>query len=86
MHIRTTWGGKTKISQNEHWGKVRQTLQETSNRHMLIWCADANGQLGTQNTIEHGCCKIVGPHVKQENKKGNGETFYRHVNNTTRYQ
>jgi len=37
---------------------------------MLIWRADANGKLGTQNTIEHGGCKIVGPRVKQENRKG----------------
>jgi len=77
-------GGKTKVSQNEQWGKVRQTLQETSNRHLLIWRSGANGQLGTQNTIEHGGCKIVGPHVKQEKqKKEMGEIYYKHVNNTT---
>jgi len=51
---------------------------------MLIWCADANGQLGTQNTIEHGGCEIVGPRVKQEKQtREMGGTYYRHVNNTT---
>ena len=36
--------GKTKIQQKEHWGEVENTIEAFPNRHMLIWCTDANGQ------------------------------------------
>ena len=41
--------GYTSTDRKKHWGEVEQTIQEIPKRHMVIWRADANGQLGRVN-------------------------------------
>ena len=43
---------------------------------MLIWFADANGQLEKQDTIEHGGVRIVGPQVEAEKQNGEMEEIF----------
>ena len=42
--------GYSKEEKKEHWGKTRHTIDTIPKRHMTIWCADANGQLGQKDT------------------------------------
>ena len=38
--------GKGKKEQKDHWRQVKETLEIIPTRHIIIWCADANGQIG----------------------------------------
>ena len=38
--------GHAEEDRRQHWGEVREIPNKTCKRHMTIWCADANGQLG----------------------------------------
>ena len=38
--------GKNKAEQQEHWEEVQKTIKEIPTKHLIIWCADANGQIG----------------------------------------
>jgi len=38
--------GKTKQEQHEHWKHVHEVVKDTPRRHLIIWRADANGQMG----------------------------------------
>ena len=35
-----------KEEQKEHWGKVEIVIEPIPRKHMAIWCANTNGQLG----------------------------------------
>ena len=68
--------GKTKTEQQEHWKMVQQTLKTTPRKHLTIWCADANGQIGKITQEEEKPRRIFGPYVKQEKaEKGNGRAI-----------
>ena len=66
----------------QSWQGVRGIADATCKRHMIIWCADANGQLGgeedaaDQNTNpDNAVEKIIGPTQEQQRQKTHwGET------------
>ena len=41
--------GYTSLERKQQWGKVEQIIRQIPKCHMLIWCTDANGQLGRIN-------------------------------------
>jgi len=68
--------GKKKTEQKAHWEQVQNTINEIPNKHILICCADTNGQLGQHTNEENGSVKIVGPYAKaKQTEKGNGQSF-----------
>jgi len=65
--------GYNNHEKNKHWEQVGKMLQEIPRKHMKIWGADANGQLGRDTTRPEQYNKIIGPFTKQATPgKGNG--------------
>ena len=68
--------GKTKVEQDAHWKQAQQTIADTPSKHLKIWCADANGQIGKIKQEEQKPRGIFGPFRKQEEaEKGNGKSI-----------
>lgn len=38
--------GERNPDQKEHWGEAQQSTQWTPGKHLIIWRADANGEIG----------------------------------------
>jgi len=65
--------GYTEQERQERWGKVQQTIGQIPKRHMSLWGADTNGELGRDADRPEKYLKSIGPltiHDKPE--KGNG--------------
>ena len=63
--------GHTEEDRRQHWEEVNEILTNTCKRHMIIWCADANGRLGSDEATEapktnkyNATTKIVGPYAR----------------------
>ena len=41
--------GHVEAERRQHCEEVKEILHKTCKRHMIIWCRDANGQLGREN-------------------------------------
>ena len=51
IHIISTYAphnGQTEEMKRKHWGDVQELLSKTCKRRLIIWGADANGQLGNR--------------------------------------
>ena len=51
IHILSTYAphnGHTEAERKQQWEEFKEILNKTCKRHMIIWCADANGQLGRE--------------------------------------
>ena len=49
IQILTTYAphnGRAEEDRNQHWGEVKEILNKTCKRHMVIWRTDENGQIG----------------------------------------
>ena len=60
--------GRTEEDRRRRWKDVNEILQNTCKRHMIMWRADANGQLGSEEEVEeqntnqdNDTTKITGP-------------------------
>ena len=78
--------GHKEETRQQHWKDVNELLNKTSKRHLIIWGADANGQIGNneQNKEREQANKakrtkhIIGPYTKRKCiGKGNGTDLYR---------
>ena len=61
----------------EHWEKVTKQLGKIPKKHLKIWTADTNGQVG-RGSAKTGTkiAKIIGPETHSKNtEKGNGISF-----------
>jgi len=53
---------------------VQETIQQIPQKHLTIWRADTNGQIGKIAAEEEKTRRIIGPYTKQkEAEKGNGK-------------
>ena len=55
IHIVSTYAprnGHTEEARGKHWGGAKELLNETCRRHLILWGADANGQMGNRNQSE----------------------------------
>lgn len=89
IHIISTYAphsGHSEETRQQHWQEVQELLNKTSKQHLIIWGADANGQLGnrgTAKTTKHErqagqAQNIIGPYTRIENtEKGNGADLQR---------
>merc|ERR1712112_100296 len=77
IHVISTYAphsGHNEETRQQHWQDVKELLNKTSKQHLIIWGADANGQLGNRNKTEEvrhmrhaGQVKsIIGPYTKAE--------------------
>ena len=58
-----------------HWNMVNKWIESVPRRRLLIWCADANGQIAKDDKDDD---KIEGPYTNATyTEKGNGESLYR---------
>ena len=81
IQIITTYApnnGRTEEYRIQHWGEVKEILNMTCKRHMIIWRTDANGQIGWGE--EGGAVKkchihIIGPYARAK-KTGKGHGTY----------
>ena len=65
--------GYTQPEKQERWKNVQNTLGKIPKHHLTTWGADANGQLGRDETHPEKYHKIIGPLTKQTRpEKGNG--------------
>ena len=80
IQILTTYAphnGKTEEDRMQHWGEVKEILNKTCKRHMIIWRADANGQIGRDEgdgAEEHNAkamprATLLG-HIPEQKRKG----------------
>ena len=89
IHIISTYAprnGHTEGTERQHWGDVKELLSKTCERHLIVWGADANGQIGNRNheegekyaQKEHSDRRIIGPYAKaSETEQGNGARLLR---------
>ena len=69
IHILATYApqnGQAEAGRRHHWEAVKEILNKTCERQMLIWCADANGQLGSDKEEENE--KSPNENTTQENR------------------
>ena len=56
IHIISTYAphsGHREETRQQHWQEVQELLSKTSKQHLIIWGADANGQLGSRGKEKH---------------------------------
>ena len=71
-HNLCTPHGIHKSRKNDHWGKTRKTLSKIPQRHITIWGADANGQIGRTEGQPEQYHRAIGPYtLHQGMEKGN---------------
>ena len=80
--------GHTETDRRQQWGEVKETLNTTCERHMIIWCADANGQLGRdkeeeneKSPCENTTQKNRAIRKSKKQKKGMGRTLQEYAKN-----
>ena len=52
IHIISTYAphnGRNEETKNHHWGDVQELLNKTCKRHLILWGAAANGQIGNKD-------------------------------------
>ena len=49
----TPRNGHAEADRRQRWGEVKEILNKTCKRHMIIWCADANENLGRDKEEEN---------------------------------
>ena len=57
IHILPTYAphnGYSEEIKNQHWENVQELLNKTCKRHLIIWGAHANGQLGNKDKTDEG--------------------------------
>ena len=57
IHIISTYAphnGHAEAERRQHCGEVKEILNKTCKRHMVIWCTDSNGKLGKGGEEEGG--------------------------------
>ena len=75
IHIISTYAphnGHTEATKRIRWGDVKELLNKTCSRHLIIWVAVANGQIGNRNheeeekyaKKEHDDQRVIGPYAK----------------------
>jgi len=68
--------GYSKKEKAEHWQNAKHTLTQIPKRHLTIWRADANGQLGPVEEQKEEYRKIIGPHtLATQMEPGNGTSI-----------
>ena len=88
IHIISTYAphsGHSEETRQQHWQGVQELLNKTSKQHLIIWGADANGQLGSRGkdkTQKHErqagqAQNVVGPYTKMEKQKKEMEPTYK---------
>merc|ERR1712112_250354 len=89
IHVISTYAphiGHNEETRQQHWQDVQELLNKTSKQHLIIWGADANGQLGNRNKAEDTkhtkqagqTQSIIGPYTKaNQTEKGNGSGLHR---------
>ena len=70
--------GHKEEDRKHHWGEVKEILNKKYRRHMAIWRADANGQLGRdgaegeKHNKNNAIRNIIGPYTREiKTEKGN---------------
>ena len=61
--------GHAEEDRGQHWEEVKEILNQTCKRHMIIWCTDANGQLGrdkkkVKRHNENDARSKIGPYTR----------------------
>ena len=81
--------GHAEEDRTQHWKEVKGILNKTCKRHMIIWCADANGQLGRDKEEgkkpqrKHRTQQDRTIHRSKENRKNDmAHTLQDYANNT----
>ena len=79
IHILSTYAprsGHTEAERRHQWGEVNEILNRTCKRRMIIWRADANGQLGrdkeegkTERPNENTTRSKIGPYARAKTEK-----------------
>merc|ERR1712112_264940 len=88
IHIISTYAprsGHSEDSRQQHWQEVQELLNKTSKQHLIIWGADANGQLGSRGkgkTQKHErqagqAQNVVGPYTRMGKQKKETEPTYK---------
>ena len=89
IHIVSTYAprnGRNEETKNHHWEDVQELLSKTWKRPLILWGADANGQLGNKdktseekyNKKELNKGEIIGPYTKANTaEKGNGANLHK---------
>ena len=68
--------GKTKVEQQEHWKRVKEIVANTPRKHLTLWRAGANGQMGKLREGEETPQRIIGPYTKGRKAEiGNGRAI-----------
>ena len=81
--------GRAEEGRRHRRGDFKEITNKTCTRHMVIWRADANGQLGRDGEAEeeegqsatrnHASERIVGPYTRSGNRKGNGKKYNKYA-------
>ena len=53
----------------KHWKQVKLVLESTPKTHVILWCTDANGQLGNRLRTQPELAKIIGMNTKAIKQK-----------------
>ena len=70
--------GHAEADRRQHWGKVKELLNKTCKRRVIIWCADANGHRERKRGKREKCItekdahRKIGPYDRSKPEKGNG--------------
>ena len=79
--------GFNEKEKEDRWTHMEETLKRTPGKHIIIWRAYANGQIGNIPAEEATPRKIIGNQAKNENAEpGNGKEIRKYDTNKTRYQ
>ena len=78
--------GHAEETRHRHWEDVQELLNKTCKQHLIIWGADANGELGNKDKTEEekyvkkerNIRSIIGPYTRaQHTERGNGANLHR---------
>ena len=92
IQIRPTYAprnGHAEAERRQHWEEVKEIFNRICKRHMTIWRADANGQLGrdkeaekTKSPQENITRSKIGPYTRGNRKRERNSTR-KNMPNTT---
>ena len=88
IHILSTYApqnGHKEDVRRQHLGEVKEALNGTCKRHLVIWRADSNGKIGRigekedggKSTNGHAITKIIGPYARTAKTENGTECNYR---------
>ena len=93
IHILSNYAphnGHSEADRIQHWGEVKEIHNQTCKRHMIIWRADANGQLGRdkggeneKSPNENTAHNKIGPYKREKTEKGTRNIPCENMTNTT---